>query len=235
MSITAKESDNDLCFRADKLKVPSSLSIYGPSFAGKSSFVARLISKANCIYERPISRIVYFYRVWDPNLFPKLEREHDVEFIQGPLTCDWVNENIAPPPADGGQKTSVELVVSDDWDDISVKETPIWTAMIHHLQFCVVLLLHEMFSKNPAYRIISLNSTYIMVMRYIRDCSVAQCLGKQFDAYNPRRYHAIYKAATAQPYSYLFHDLHQSTPDKYRLRSNILCENGEPISIWERL
>ena len=98
----------------------------------------------------------------------------------------------------------------------------------------VKVCYHNLFDKNPAFRNISLNSRYVVVFKNPRDGSSITNFAKQFDPNNSKRLIKIYQEATAKPYSYLFIDMDQLTPDEYRLRSNVLFENGRPMSIYER-
>ncbi len=224
-------------FDVGRLRVPSSMTIYGPSQSGKTTFVEDLISRCQALYGCKISPRYFFYRAWGP-AYERLERDHNVQFLKRPVNTEWILENIPPPDsAERRESGCVPLVISDDYNDFRQEDSDIWCAQVHHRKFIMITILHELYGRRSGsiLRTISLNSSYIVLHKYVRDMTIAQALGRQFDPNNVRRYVNIYKDATSKPYGYLFLDLTNTCPDYARLRSNVLFEGGQPLCIYERL
>ena len=93
------------------------------------------------------------------------------------------------------------------------------------------MLTQNIFSNNKAFRTLSLNSQYISIFKNPRDQSQIAHFAKQFSPYNIRWVVDAYKKATKAAYSYLLFDNHQSTPDRIRVRSNIIPGQG-PVRVW---
>ena len=50
--------------RMSQFKCPSSIIISGPSQYGKTTFTRQILQHADCLFERPIRKIVYCYGQW---------------------------------------------------------------------------------------------------------------------------------------------------------------------------
>jgi hypothetical protein len=156
-----------------------------------------------------------------------MELDHDVIFHQGMCSMQWCEKNI--------KKTDNATIILDDLArDISADTAEIFAVGSHHLKMNVCLVVHNLFEKNIAFRNISLNSRYICIQKNPRDSSTITNFAKQFDPGNGQRMVNIYKDATERPFSYLFLDMDQYTPEQYRLRSNIFFEGDTPIELFER-
>ncbi len=233
MSLSAaKEAEFDV----GRMRVPSSCTVYGPSYCGKSHWVSLLIKRSTQVYGCKVEPIYFFYRAWNP-IYEELEREHSVQFMQRPVSVDWIESNISSPDSTERRANSacVPLVICDDYNEFKQEDADIWCAQVHHRRFIMITILHELYGRRSSsiHRTISLNSSYIILFKYVRDMTISQVLGRQFDPNNTRRYTRIYRDATAKPYSYLFHDLTNGAPDDLRLRSNILFEDGT-LTVYQR-
>lgn len=122
------------------------------------------------------------------------------------------------------------LAIFDDLMD-SINETILncFTVFSHHLKASIFLLVQSLFLENKIYRVCSLNSHYIVLMKNIRDSSSVTYLARQMSPYHTKYITEAYSQATKNPYSYLLFDLRQETNDIVRLRSNI-C--SYPVSIF---
>lgn len=122
------------------------------------------------------------------------------------------------------------LAIFDDLMD-SINETILncFTVFSHHLKASIFLLVQSLFLENKIYRVCSLNSHYIVLMKNIRDTSSVTYLARQMSPYHTKYITEAYAQATKNPYSYLLFDLRQETNDIVRLRSNI-C--SYPVSIF---
>lgn len=208
--------------------------VVGGSGAGKTTFIERLISNAAMCMDRPLSEqeIYYFY---NSPTFDNLGKLDNVKYIRGMPTKEWIESNL-PPPSDE-KREKVPLVVIDDFgNSVNMDTASLFTVTSHHSDINIICVVHALFnSKNPAYKIMNDNCKYLLLFKNPRNQLAASILAKQFDPGQNPRFVAIFKEATDKPFSYLLIDLHQTTSEKYRLRSNILFENDAPMKIYERV
>ena len=78
----------------------------------------------------------------------------------------------------------------------------------------------------------SLNTSYLSLFNNPKDVRQISTFGGRMDPGNTNRFVDAYRRATAKPYSYLFIDYRQGTPNFMRLRTNILPTDKEPMTIY---
>jgi hypothetical protein len=171
-------------------------------------------------------QFLFFYKQWQP-MFNAMS-DDGVEFIEGLPTADWAKKVLGGGGKNGPTAT---VVIDDQGTDLNVDIANMFTVTAHHSATCFIAITHTL--KTPSHRLISMNSTYIVVAKN-RDGSAIGYLGGQVDVGRASRFVAIFKEATREPYSYLFIDNTQSADDRFRLRSNVLLENVEPMCVYER-
>lgn len=211
------------------LRCPFTMTAVGSTGAGKTTFVRRLLENAENVFDRPPGKVYYFYREYQAD-FDDL----DYEFIQGMPSYEWAREKFSGR-RDAGSGEVPCIVLDDQGTDFSLETANLFSVASHHFDCNVICVVHQLFGKGPAHRLISLNSRYLVVFKNPRDQSAISVLARQVDPGKNARFVSIFKEATARPYSYLFIDLSQTTDDKHRLRSNVLMENDEPVVVYERL
>lgn len=207
-------------------RCPFTLSCAGPTGAGKTSFLQRLISNSPKAYNKAPGPFFYFYNVHQP-VFLEMERDFNVTFIQGMCTMDWIREHIDPT-------NNATIILDDLGKEITADTAEVFSVASHHFSCNVALIIHNLFNKNKNFRDISLNSKYICIMKNPRDISSILHFGKQFDPASGSRMIDIFRESTNRPYSYLFIDLDQNTSESHRMRSNIFFENNEPMKVYVR-
>lgn len=217
-----------------RLKPPLAYALYGCTMSGKSTHLKKVVEQRDELFSKPIGKIYYFFKSWQP-LFEELERKHDVTFIQGIVTMEWLDKEIGLPE-EGRERTEVPLVIVDDaGEDITADTVNVFTVAVHHYQIALVFLLHLLFTASPHLRAISQNVSYFQLHKNPRNMQMVSSLAKQIDpGQHGGRFVRIFKEATRKPYSYLFADMTQDCPEDYRLRSNILFENGDPMVVYKR-
>lgn len=170
--------------------------------------------------------IIYFYNQWQPQ-YDDLDRQIRVQWIEGAPTLDQITNLTFKFRNTGGS-----IVVIDDFAHILDKSiVELFTVYSHHGNCSIILLTQNLFDKNPIYRTISLNSTYISIFKNPRDKLQISAFARQINPSNSRYVIDSYMAATRGAYSYLFFDNHQKTNDNFRLRSRILPHEA-PMNLW---
>ena len=83
-------------------------------------------------------------------------------------------------------------------------------------------LTQNLFPQGKNARTISLNAHYIIAFKNPRDALSVRILAQQAFPHKVPFVMESFQDATTRPYGYLLFDLHPSTPEEYRLRTNIL-------------
>ena len=115
------------------------------------------------------------------------------------------------------------------FDDMMGEKDPIiaklFTKKSHHGNLSVVYIVQNRFHQSKDHRTISLNASYFVLRKNVRDASQVIHLAKQLYRNNAKFFQQPYHLATKQPYSYMFIDLTPTCPDETRLRSGIFPED----------
>lgn len=169
-------------------------------------------------------RVLFYYAEWQDAYrqlqcaFAKKEG-NVIEFREGlPQTDDYSHDPLTP-----------KLVIIDDLMRESSSCNVIvdlFTKGSHHKNLSVILITQNLFHQGRGQRDISLNSNYIVVFKNPRDRAQIRHLARQVYPADPKFLEEAYFDATSQPHGYLLLDLKQSTPDKYRFRTNIFPDDA---------
>ena len=197
-----------------KLVHPMVMQLIGPSSCGKTYFVKRLIDE-NMIH--PIAnRIVYCFRDHQP-LFNSML---NVEFHEG------IPEDIY----DSFDRNMYNLLVIDDLLDEKYCESlvlKIATVGSHHRSLSCIILGHNIFPKSAKLRTVSLNTSYYILFKNVRDKIQITKLAQQMRL--TKLLPHAFSQATSEQWGYLLIDLKGQTNDKLRLRSKIFPTDNYSI------
>ena len=206
--------------------------------SGKTSWVTELMSaEEDGMFDRELGQTYYFYRVRQSG---RSEALGGAQFqFEGLPTMQWMRETLGVPRAalthgEGEKRKTPTVIIDDQGTDITMETANLFTVASHHFRCNIICIVHSLFGKTPAHRLMSLNSKYLVIFKNPRDQSTIERLARQVDPGNVRRFVSIYRDATLHPYSYLFVDLAQETKEDYRLRSNILFERGPYVILYKR-
>jgi len=214
-----------------RFKIPSSFILGGVSQSGKTTFTLNLLRNIEHLFEDPRCKqnIIYFYKEWQ-NSYEQFKKEGIVkEWINNLPTQDDVKEKTLLYKDRGGSV----LIIDDFAQELNKDIANIFSVLTHHTNSVVILLTQNIFSKNKFFRDVSLNATYLILFKNVRDASSIVHLAKQFSPGNNSYVIEAYKDATKNAYSYLLFDLHQAQFDNLRLRSNVL-PHELPMCIYEK-
>jgi len=200
-----------------KFKHPFTGICSGPTGSGKTVLMRRIISSIHTLMSPPPQKIVWYYAEHQPDL----ERElgHMVEFREG---CPEMTE------FDGTYPTLV--IIDDLMSECSSEITKLFTKGSHHRNISVWFLMQNFFHQNKEIRTITLNAHYVILFKNPRDSQQIRFLARQMYGRDAEAMEQAYRHATENPHGYLLIDLKQATPDKLRLRSNILP--GELLEVY---
>ena len=208
---------------------PSTFILAGPSQCGKTTFTFNLLRNVAYLFQdsRCGQNVIYYYNQWQ-NGFNVFAKEKVVtEWINKLPTSDDITDKTMPFTNNGGS-----IVIIDDFAQQLTKDTiDIFSRLSHHTNSVVILLTQNIFSKNPFFRDISLNSTYIVLFKNPRDASQIATFAKQFAPGDNKYVTEAFVAVTKKPYSYMLYDYHQATPELLRMRTNIF-PHETPMMIY---
>jgi hypothetical protein len=212
-----------------RFKTPSSFILGGASQSGKTTFTFNLLRFVDDLFVTPKCKqnIVYYYNQWQDS-YEQFQKENVVsKWINKLPTTEDVKEHTWLFKDDGGSI----LVIDDFAQQLNKDVVDIFSILCHHTNSVVILLTQNIFSKNKVFRDVSLNSSYVVLFKNPRDSSVIANFARQFAPGKNSYIVDAFKQATQLPYSYMLFDLHQSTPEHLRVRSNVLPHEG-PMKVW---
>ena len=194
----------------------SSYMVCGPTQAGKSRWIQRLLQHKDGMFTRKVpQKTLYCYGVYDP-LIEEMERT-----IPGLTAHEGLpSQEELDEFADGRH----HLVILDDLMDQAGCSPWIQALFVqgcHHKHLSAIFVTQNMYYQGKCVKTISLNTKYLILFHNVRDSSQIMTLAKQL---YPSRGHILmeaYEHATSVPHGYLVVDLSNDCESKYRLRSRI--------------
>lgn len=199
-----------------KFESPSSVVIVGPSMVGKTVLALSIVKNSQVMYTIPPKKILYSYGVYQKKFedleiqIPQLTLHHGLpsrEVIED-LKCDEGNN----------------LVILDDLMDEICKSSEmcsLFTREVHHGRISVIMISQNVFHQSRYSRTISLNTSYLVLMKTCRDLQQIHFLSKQL--FMSKRLVEAHHDATSQPRGYLVvNNLTSSGDDDIRLCTSIL-------------
>ena len=220
-----------------RFKNPSSFLVAGATQAGKTTFTLNVLRNIDHLFEKPECKwnVYYFYREDQPG-FALIAKEK-IDNSDEPIVKEWFNrlpttDDVEAIKEKSGDKGSI-VIIDDFAEDLTKDTVQIFTNKVHHKNCVVIVLTQNIFCKNPVFRTISLNCTYVVMFKNPRDGSQISCFAKQFAPRAGDWVVNAYEAATRFPHSYLMFDSHQQTENVLRVRSHVL-PNEFPMRVYRK-
>ena len=194
------------------------MSIVGPTGAGKTRWIQRLLTNLPRMYEDPVPQSVVYYFGVDQPLFQEMASEiPNVTFHQGLPNGESLK----------GLKEHCLIVI----DDLAMEviNSPLMENLFvrgcHHQKLTVIFVLHNIYQQGKHAKTIALNSQYLVLFKNPRDMSQIHTLGRQMFPSKPNRLIEAYEDATKVPRGYLVVDMAPASPDEYRLRTHVFPDD----------
>ena len=182
--------------------------IAGPSRAGKSTFIAKLIRFHKEMIKPTPKKIYYCYSEWQPLYESACFKA--VEFHERAIDASTLDGNIN------------NLVIYDDLlTECGENIEMMFTKYSHHRNASVIFITQNMFHNSKHLRTMSLNTSYLVMFKNPRDVNQIMYLSTQMYGKKSNFLIEAFNDATSVPFGYLFLDLKQETPDLLRVRTNI--------------
>ena len=203
-------------------KHPFTCLLAGPSGSGKTFFIANLIQRVESLIEPAIRNIRYLYSQ-KQDFFNEIKE-------RSPLPIDFYDDIDAIP----SDPAKASLLIIDDFMSLSPKSSDIETKIAeyfikksHHENTSVIYICQNVFNSSKIHRTISLNAHYLILMKNPRAVNQIMFLAMQMFPKNTHFLQEVFKDATEKPWSYLLIDLKPTTPEQFRLRTDIF--ENKPI------
>ena len=198
-----------------RFKTPANFYICGQSQSGKSYLVRSMLYNLDELFTPVPSKIVYCYGEYQPIFDEMKYKIPDISFVEGlPEDLYHILE---------GYENSM-VVIDDLMAQCSKNQniSDLFTKGSHHRGITVMYLTQNLFPPGKQSRTISLNSHYMIIFKNPRDSLGISTLARQMYPRNANYLLESFHDATREPHGYLMIDLHQSTPEDMRLRTNVL-------------
>jgi len=198
-----------------------SMILAGPSRAGKSVWIKRLIENVNVMIQPTPERIIYCYSEWQA-LFNSYT---DVEFHRGIINIDQLNKSVR------------NLVIVDDLiSELNQNLENIFTKHSHHRNLSIIFITQNLFLNNQHLRTMSRNSSYLVLFKNPRDVNQINYLARQmFPAKHGNFVSEAFTDATSIPYGYMLLDYRQETNDILRVRTGVFPQEKSYIYIPKKI
>lgn len=200
---------------------PATHSVIGPSHAGKTHYVKRLLINHKIMFDKPISKIIYIYSVWQ-KVYSELEAalgeliEFRTDIPTAEELCGIWNSSH-----------SETLVVLDDQGNTLLSEVNarhllhIVSVLGHHAHINIIYILQSIYHGGKIMREVAINTAYYCLFANPRNCRQISTLASQMSSEDQKCIIDAYKKATSRNYGYLIMDLSPHTDKAYKYRTNI--------------
>ena len=206
-----------------KFESPSTWIISGITGSGKTTWLYKLLTHKNSMFEEPPWRVMYCYSVWT-KLFDDMEKNFNVEFVQGMLTSEKLKDIF-----DGKH----HLVCLNDLqcEVANSKEAEkLLTQLSHHNNLSVIYLNQNFYFQGKCACTLNLNTTYTVLLKNPRNIQQVALLGRQLGM--GKLLKEAYCDATSLLFGYLVMDLSPKGNESYRLRTNVFPDEL-PMVIYQ--
>lgn len=123
------------------------------------------------------------------------------------------------------------LLLDDSMHLINNDISRLFTEGVHHWQTNICFVSQSLFIQNDNYRTMSLNASYIILMRNIRDKRQIHTLARQYVPHRPSFLVESFTQATSSPFSYLVLDCRNDSCDLTRIRTRVFPDQA-PLTVF---
>lgn len=196
---------------------PTTISITGASSSGKTSYLVKILKKAEHLFDpKPKNLIIVYSQYQDLyDEIKKLENFDSIRFVEGfNINIEEVNDAI--------------LVFDDQMRQLfqNPGAGDLFLKFSHHNRVTVITLTQNLFPTGKYSKDIRLNIHYYVIMKSFTLQSQVKYLGLQLFSQYKHFLVSAYKKACEKRYSALVINLHPQTDDLIRVVSNIFEKEG---------
>ena len=204
------------------LKHTFSAIIAGPSRAGKTTWVAKLLRYRNQMIS-PTPDKIYFCYSEDQHHYQS-DDFLGVEFVRGVVDPELLDSN----------KNNL-IIFDDQMGEADSVVEKFFTKYSHHKNASVIYIVQNLFQKGSHMRTMSLNASYLVLFKNPRDINQISYLSRQMYPSSQSNFlEEAFRDATSSPYSYLMIDLRQETEELLRVRGGVFPDENTYIYMPRR-
>src|SRR5258708_3131585 len=199
-----------------RIHMGSCMLVCGPHTSGKTVFIVKLIDYARELFDIHPQQVYWCYGHRTAMHDSLVKKNYNM--IEGiPKDFNFILPN--------------SIIMLDDLmiDGAGSQDvTNLFIRSAHHVPCFVIFTQQNLFAKGPQTRNRQLNTQYLVLFNNPRDKLQVSYLERQVYPDSKQFLVAAYRDATQEPFSYLFLDFHQRTPEILRTRARIL-PNERPM------
>ena len=185
--------------------------IAGSTSSGKTHLVKDILLNREKLIEKPVERVIYYYKTWQP-LYEELRARIQQITFRNEL-------NVTEEPEKAPENSCFVVIFDGVSDAMTHSSTGLfilshWTIYSHHSQYLSIFISQNLYDRNKYQRPLSLNSNYLILFRNLRDIEQVGKLARQvYGKGRAKHFMKLYmKIMTSGPrYSYLILNLHPHT------------------------
>lgn len=208
-------------------KHPTTVLIAGPTSCGKTHFLLQLIEQG-AIQPAP-QRVVCVYGEWQPaydqlrNIGSRIRTK--MQFVRNPTP-----EEMAELYETFNPEIRNLIILDDQMTNSKIGScdgglTKLFAQGSHHRNLTVIYIVQNLFNQSREMRNVSLNSHYLILFKNARDKTQVRTLGQQMYPTDSLFLLRAFEDATGKPHGYLVIDLHPTSEDSMRIRTDILGDS----------
>ena len=215
------------------LKAPMSLLLVGPSSAGKTFWMVRLLRERHELITDCPKHIVLFYHNDQPLYKLMLEEGLVTCMHKGIPSTTRLRDMAKTYKKDGGAM----FLLDDSFGELETQAdfNLLFMESVHHDNVSVILATQTLYGsgRRSNMRLISLNTNYLVIFKFIRDMSVFRSLSTQLRPFDPSSLLQSIMTALRNPYSYILFDFTANQASAVRIRTNIFEAEHPPLVMLE--
>ena len=196
-------------------KHPFTCLIAGPTNAGKSVLLQKILINKDVLIDKEIDSITFCYTSWQPSYDVLKLQKTPIKFIQG-----------LPEISEFDSKENNLLILDDLMNECSESQdiSKFFRVYSHHMNISIFILNQNIFPKGKCQRDISLNVSNMILFNNPRDRQQIYTLGNQIYPKKSSSFLSIFQDSVKQykGHGYLFIDFKQATLDRNRLQTGII-------------
>ena len=205
-------------------KAPFGMLICGPSGSGKTSWFAKLMKHKKLLISPEPDWVIVFFEEYQPIYGELLRNGHVSQLVQGiPEDYNTIRNMLVELRDKGKQHI---LACFDDGRETLGSLENLYCIGSKHLRTSVITMNQSLFSKSSSLRVISNNSTYLVLMASVRSVRNVSTLASQLGAFGKSFIVQAFERVTKSPYGYIILNMHPKASQIQRVSSLIFPEES---------
>ena len=218
-----------------KFLVPGTVLIAGSTSSGKTHLVKEILFNKEKVIEKPVAKVIYHYRTWQPLYDELQERLPEISFR---------NEIHAEEEPEVAPINECIVVIFDDFAQEMLNNSAAlyilshFIVFSHHCRYITIMITQNLYMQSKHQRTLSLNSSYLCLFRNLSDSEQIRRLARQvYGKERAKDFMAIYNKIMipGQRYKYCLLNLHPRSQIGQSVHVNVIPYDTIDIQELERI